>query len=610
MAVETVLEPRKVGDQCFYLKRAAHQEQPVITMRNCRTSESSILVDPRQIELDSSTAVDIAAISKDARFLAYTVRHGGEDFYSIRVLDVHTRKTLQDGLPLGLCTGFSFDCDGSGFHYVHRPKAPEGARHRLAVRRHVFGSCADQDQEIFFAGEHPEVGLGLLRSSDGLVLGYLVFSLKGSPVLDVYLHDLTAGTLPRRIVNKLEGIFNPIHLATRLIAFTDYNAPNGRIVAVDPDDAQLFRWRDVVPETDKRIQDCAVVGGLVFVGYVEKAASRIEIFNLEGQSQGVLACPNQGTCTIASFSPDDSTLFYRFSSFSHPPTILSYCTSTGEHGTWAQSQMRFDPASIAVNQVEYVSKDGTRVPMSVAVHRNFIGKGPLPTFLTGYGGFGLSLTPKFTAYATFLMEHGCRFAVANLRGGSELGEQWHVAGKRHNRQNAIDDLIAAAEWLIEQKLSIQGRIGIGGGSNAGLLAAAALTQRPALFRAVICLGPILDMLRYHLFDSAGLWEDEYGSARDEDDFRHLLAYSPYHCVREGTLYPAVMLISGDADTRCNPMHSRKMTARLQSASRSKHPILLAYKDTWGHMPTQPLSERIEALTDRLAFLCRELALNV
>jgi len=610
LAVETVFEPWKVGCHCFYRKRAPYQEQPVIMMRNSRTGEEFVLVDPKDLSGDCSTAVDIAAVSRDAKLLAYTVRHGGEDFYSIRFLDVQTRKLLQDKLPLGLCTGFSFAPDCKGFYYIHRPKASGRSRHRLAVRWHVFGRSSDQDQEIFVAGDHPKVGLGLFSSPDGIVLAYLVFSLEGSRTLDVYLHHLTAGTPPRQIVDKLEGIFNPIHLGKKLIAFTDYHAPNGRIVTIDPDHAQFTHWRDVIPQTDKRIQDYAVVGGLIFVGYVEKGASRIDISNLDGRSQGILACPDRGTCTTASYAPVDTTLFYKFSSFSHAPSIHSYCTRTGKYGIWAQSQARFDPTSIAVDQVEYLSKDGTSVPMWLAVHRNYIGKDSLPTFLTGYGGFGLSLTPKFSAYATFLMEHGCLFAVANLRGGSELGEQWHLAGKRHNRQIAINDFISAAEWLIERGLAARGRIAIGGGSNAGLLVGAALTQRPNLFRAAICLGPILDMLRYHLFDSAEQWEGEYGSATNENDFRHLLAYSPYHRVRVGAKYPAVMFISGDADTRCNPMHVRKMTARLQAATRSEHPILLAYTHTWGHMPAQPLSKRIDALTNRLAFLCHELALNI
>ena len=236
--------------------------------------------------------------------------------------------------------------------------------------------------------------------------------------------------------------------------------------------------------------------------------------------------------------------------------------------------------------------------------------GPLPTFLTGYGGFGNSLTPQFTAYATVLMEMGCLFAVANVRGGAEFGEAWHRAAMKQKKQTAIDDFIAASEWLIQRGHTAPAKLAIGGGSNAALLVGAAIVQRPELYNAAICLGPVLDMLRYHLFDQADFWTEEYGSAENKDDFETLLAYSPYHNIRPGVAYPAVLLISGDSDTRCNPMHARKMAARLQASTCSKCPILLDYSSDRGHVPVQPLKRRIEALTDRLAFLSDRLGLDV
>jgi prolyl oligopeptidase len=265
---------------------------------------------------------------------------------------------------------------------------------------------------------------------------------------------------------------------------------------------------------------------------------------------------------------------------------------------------------IAVEEVTYTSKDGVSVPLLLAARTDLLRSGPLPTFLTGYGGFGSCVTPRFSAFASFLIEQGFLFAVPALRGGSELGEEWHLAGRRENRQKSFDDFISAAEWLLSQRRSAPGRVAIGGGSNAGLLVGAAITQRPDLFRAAICLGPLLDMARYHLFDFAADWADEYGSPDDEGDFHALYAYSPYHRVQDGVAYPAVMLISGDADTRCNPMHTRKMAARMQTASTSGHPILLDYRPGWGHTPVQPLSTRIEALSDRLAFVCHELEVQV
>jgi prolyl oligopeptidase len=303
-------------------------------------------------------------------------------------------------------------------------------------------------------------------------------------------------------------------------------------------------------------------------------------------------------------------LFYAYTSISKPTALYCYDARREEAATWSEVNSPVDASAIAVEETIYSSTDGTSVPIFLAARRDLLGSGPLPTFLTGYGGFGSCVTPRFTAFATFLMEQGFLFAVPALRGGSELGEQWHRAGKRENRQNSFNDFVAAAEWLVAQQRSISDRIAIGGGSNAGLLVGAAITQRPDLFRAAICFGPLLDMMRYHLFDFAAGWADEYGSPEDQEDFQTLFAYSPYHRVLDKAAYPAVLLISGDADTRCNPMHARKMAARLQAATSSTRPILLDYKAAWGHTPVQPLSTKIEALTDRIAFVCHELGVRM
>jgi prolyl oligopeptidase len=294
----------------------------------------------------------------------------------------------------------------------------------------------------------------------------------------------------------------------------------------------------------------------------------------------------------------------------HPSVLYCHDTQDEKESIWDKTKNSFDPSLFAVEEGAYPSKDGTLIPFLLAARKDLIHSGPLPTFLTGYGGFGNCVTPRFTGFATFLMEQGFLFAVPALRGGSELGEEWHFAAKRGKRQNSFDDFIAAAEWLLSHGRSTRGRIAIGGGSNAGLLVGAVITQRPDLFRAAICLGPLLDMMRYHLFNFAAGWADEYGSPEDERDFHSLLSYSPYHRVQDGANYPAVLLISGDADTRCNPMHARKMAARLQVATRSEWPILLDYKPDWGHTPVQPLSAKIEAVTDRLAFICHELEIQV
>ena len=316
-----------------------------------------------------------------------------------------------------------------------------------------------------------------------------------------------------------------------------------------------------------------------------------------------------GTTRFFRLEHDCDIIFYEFSSFTSPPKIYCYEPKTGTDWVWASRQLPLNASSMKVRRLDYPSKDGTNVPIRLLSQDEPTPGRLQPTILTAYGGFGSSVTPKYTGFGSYLVERGCLFAIANIRGGSEFGEAWHEAGKLHNKQNAIDDFIAAAQWLVRQGYTTSDRLAIAGGSNAGLIVAAAMIQRPDLFRAVLCIGPLLDMLRYHLFDSAHRWVPEYGSAGNASDFASLMHYSPYHNVEDSVPYPAVMLVSGDSDSRCNPMHARKMTARLQAATSSGQPVLLDYRSRWGHMPVLSVNSRIDALTDRLSFLCAELGVH-
>ncbi len=408
----------------------------------------------------------------------------------------------------------------------------------------------------------------------------------------------------------IEGCFAPFFAHGQLFAYTDFAAPNCRIVGISLDDPDPTNWRDIVPESGRRIQQFTVVGDQVFVTRVDRFSTQVEAFGIKDGKRRDIPFSRHSTIDLLNPANRSDSLFYSHTSVAQPATAYSYNTREEKSCLWQETKIPFDPFAIAVEETSYPSRDGTSIPLFLAARRDLLHAGPLPTFLTGYGGFGSCVTPRFTAFATFLIEQGVLFAVPALRGGSELGEEWHRAGQRENRQNSFDDFVAAAEWLISEARSVSGRLAIGGGSNAGLMVGAAITQRPDLFRAAICLGPLLDMTRYHLFDFAAGWAEEYGSPRDEQDFHCLLKYSPYHRVQDGALYPAVLLISGDADTRCNPMHARKMAARLQAANRSEHPIMLDYKAAWGHTPVQPLSVKIESLTDRLALICHELGVSI
>jgi prolyl oligopeptidase len=606
---DVISDPWEVGLRYFFLKRRQNGEQHSIVMKQGLLGEERILVDPTLRATGTSTAVSIAAISQDGRFLAYSVRQGGTDHAALEILDVEKNVVLPDRLPDGFCTGLVFAPDGSGFYYSHRELHAARPNYKAAFW-HRFGTARSSDEEVFVAGEKPDVFLGILDSSESKLLTYVVYSTGTCPRTSVYLHRMEPGTVPTLLLENIDGHFMPFFVRGQLFAFTDVAAPNFRIVQIgltNPDSAQ---WRDIVPDSQQRIQQFAVAGESIFVTRTDRFSTRVERFDLNGAQKKDLLSSVHGTVDLLNPTYSGTDLFYRFTSMTEPSAMYSYHTHDEKESIWDKTKVPFDPSMFAVEEVVYPSKDGTLIPLLLAARKDLIHSGPLPTFLTGYGGFGSCVTPRFTAFATFLIEQGFLFAVPALRGGSELGEQWHVAGQRENHQNSFDDFIAAAEWLPSQGRSACGRIAIGGGSNAGLLVGAAITQRPDLFRAAICLGPLLDMTRYHLFDFAAGWADEYGSPDDERDFHSLLSYSPYHRVQDGADYPAVLLISGDADTRCNPMHARKMTARLQAANRSEYPILLDYKPAWGHTPVQPLSIKSDALADRLAFICHELGVQI
>jgi prolyl oligopeptidase len=602
-------EPWNVGDRYFFLRRSEGKEQPVILVRNGLFGNETILVDPTEQAGGTSAAVSIAAISQDGDLLAYSVRHGGTDHSAIEILDIERRVVLPDRLPEGFSTGFAFGPDHTGFFYSHRQLHDLRPNYRAAFW-HLFGAEKSQDQEVFFAGENPNLFLGILSSPEAQLLAYVTSSTGKHRRTSIHLSTLAPGAVPKLLLSEIEGYFVPFFVRGQLLAHTDLAAPNFRIVRIDITDAEPAHWRDIVPESDRRIQQFAVAGDQIFVTRIDRFSAKIEGFGLDGKRAGDMLFPPHGSVDLLNRTCTADKLFYSFTSVTKPSAVYCYDTREEKALVWHEPNVPFDPSTFAVEEITYPSKDGTAIPLLLAARKDLLHSGPLPTFLTGYGGFGSCVTPRFTAFATFLIEQGFLFAVPALRGGSELGEEWHLAGKGVKRQNSFDDFIAAAEWLLSQNRCVPGRIAVGGGSNAGLLVGAAITQRSDLFRAGICLGPLLDMMRYHLFDFAAGWADEYGSPDDERDFRSLLSYSPYHRVEDGASYPALLLISGDADTRCNPMHARKMTARLQAASSSGHAILLDYKPGWGHMPVQALSTKIEALTDRLGFICHEIGVQV
>lgn len=581
----------------FFFKRLADQDLSVLYVRQGIKGKDEVLIDPHPMSPDHTTSVTLEDVSPDGRLLAYGVREGGQDEISVNLLDVDTRKNLPDRLPKGRYFDVVVKADRTGLYYSRLDA--EGPR----VYYHAFGSDPAKDAEVFGQGYGPGIIIALNLSEDGRYL--LIHVLHGSAAdqTEVYFQDVVRQGPVTPVVNDLKARFFGQIGGDRLYLHTNWEAPHGRVLVVDLGNPARDHWREVIPQSsDAVIDGVALAGGRLFVNYLQNVRSLVKVFTPTGRLVREIAFPSLGTVSGISGRWSSPEAFFAFTSFHIPTTIYRYQVASGKQDIWARLQVPVDSSQFEVKQVWYESRDKTKVPMFLVYKKGIKLDGSNPTLLTGYGGFNLSSTPFFSSTAVVWAEHGGVYAVANLRGGGEFGEDWHRAGMREKKQNVFDDFLAAAEWLVQNGYTKPEKLAISGGSNGGLLVGAALTQRPDLFRAVVCSYPLLDMLRYHKFLVARFWVPEYGSADDPDQFRTLYAYSPYQQVKPGTKYPAVLFITGDSDTRVDPLHARKMAARLQAATGSDRPVLLHYDTKSGHSGGQPVSKQIEDLTDSLSFL--------
>lgn len=605
LAIETHDSILKAGDRYFFRKRLHDQQQPSIYMREGTKGEDQLLIDPSSLGSGIYIAVKPLRASSDGRLLLYEIKQGGERTGTFAIFHVDSRATLRDILPTGYLRGFAFAADGKSFYYVHEGLDSKKPFYRAAYR-HVLGTDFQDDAEIFCAGEGQELRLGLVSNTHWL--GLLVYEFREKTRTSFYLKPMSGVEPPEAVFEHAEWKFAPVLLGDRILAVTDRDAPNLRIVELHGRPGEARKWLNVISESDHRIEQWAIPGDRILLLCSKNMERRIRMFDLSGRKTEELVVRPEETLRMSSGGPESDEVFLERESFTEPVRIVRYAPKKGECALWASRNVPLDGSHYAYKQLRFRSKDGTEIPIYLVGRKDVLSGGCHPAIMTSYGGYGVSMTPQFSVFVAFLMERGCLFALPSIRGGSEFGREWHEAAKRRNRQRAYDDFLSAAEWLIETGRTAPHKLAIFGGSNSGLLVGAALTQRPELFRAVVCMVPMLDMLRYHLFDNAHVWREEFGTADDPEDFAVLARYSPYHQVQDKTAYPATMIVSGDADRNCNPLHARKMTARLQAANVSGRPIILDYSEFRGHSPVLPLSQRTEALTDRMAFLCDQLSL--
>ena len=596
--------PERRGQRVFVWKRRAADDLSIWYVREGLDGADTVLLDPHPLSPDHTVNVTVSDISEDGRVLVYGLRRGGEDETELRVRDVATRADRRDVLPRALYRGVSLVPDGSGFFY-----AVQSRQTGIRIRYHAMGTPPAQDVEVFGSGYGPSQWIAAEVSEDGRRL--LLTVQHGWARNEVFVQEPPRTGAVRTIVKDVPAHFRPEFAGDRLIVQTDWKAPRWRIVEVDPKDPAPERWREIVPEGKDTIQGFVPAGGKLLVHTLHDVTSRLLVYTLEGKALGEVKLPGPGSVSLVLGRWNDDTAFVNFTSDTTPRATYRADLKTGAAEAWWRPQVPFDPAAFETKQVWYASKDGTRVPMFISHRKGLVLDGQRPTLLYGYGGFNISLLPNFSAYAAWWLEQGGVYAVANLRGGGEFGEEWHRAGMLEKKQNVFDDFIAAAEWLIANRYTDSAHLAIRGGSNGGLLVGAAFTQRPELFRAVICDFPDLDMVGYHRFENnnppALL---EYGNAALPEQFKFLYAYSPYQKVKAGEKYPAVFFTTGDADTRVPPLQARKMTARMQAATASGRPILLLYDTKAGHAGGRPIGKLIEDQSLELAFLAWQLGMEV
>ncbi|WP_081426722.1 prolyl oligopeptidase family serine peptidase [Sorangium cellulosum] len=607
--IDAVSAPRHRRGRYFLSRRHATKEKSIIYWKEGKGGEERALLDPNRWSDDGSVSLGGWEVSWDGKNVAYKVQKNNSDEATLYVMDVASGKRSEvDVIEGGKYAYASWTPSGDGFYYVWLPTDPSipvADRPGYAeVRFHRLGQDPKQDRVVRGKTGDPKTFLNVSLSKDGR---FLVLTVShGWTSTDVYFRDLRKPGGQAQAVDKPLAVGRDAHYNVevhkdRFYVHTDEGAPHYRLFEVDPGRPERAAWKEIVPERpDATLDSVSVVGGHLALSYLEDASSRVEVRSLDGKLVREVPLPGIGTVGGPSGLPDEDEAYFSFESFTSPQAIYATSIKTGETALYARIDVPVDPSPFTVEQTFFPSRDGTKISMFIVRRKDMKKDGSSRALLYGYGGFQISQTPSFTASMYPWLERGGVYAVANLRGGGEYGEAWHRDGMLLKKQNVFDDFIAAAEHLVREGYTQPERLVIQGGSNGGLLVGAALTQRPELFGAVVCGVPLLDMVRYHLFGSGKTWISEYGSADDPEQFNALHAYSPYHRVRPGTRYPAVLLLSADSDDRVDPMHARKFAAALQAAS-AGGPVLLRIERNAGHGGADLIKAAVEKGADQISF---------
>jgi len=610
--------PFKEGGRYFYSRNDGLQNQSVLYTMKSLADMPRLLLDPNTLAADGTVALAGLAVSPNGKYLAYSTAASGSDWNEIKVRDIESGRDVADHIKWVKFSRTAWLHDGSGFFYS-RYDEPTEAGKLAAVNYfqklyfHKMGTPQSADTLVYDRPDNKDWGFSAEVTEDGRFL--VITASQGTENKNrVFYKDL------KQKDGKVVGLLEDFDAAYNFVGndgnvfyfHTERNAPRGRIVAIDVRKPAVLSWKQVVPESGSTLISASLVNNQLLVDYLSDAHSLVKVFDLRGKPLHDIDLPGLGTASGFSGKRTDTETFYAYTSFTTPSTIYRHDLKSNKSSVYRQPKVDFDPAAYETRQEFYTSHDGTRVPMFIVARKGIKYDGNNPTYLYGYGGFNVSLTPTFSVANLAWLEMGGVYVMANLRGGGEYGEQWHEAGTKLKKQNVFDDFIGAAEWLVAHKVTSPSKLAIGGGSNGGLLVGAAMTQRPDLFAAAIPQVGVLDMLRFHKFTIGWAWTSDYGSSDNADEFKALVKYSPLHNLKKGACYPATMITTADHDDRVVPAHSFKFAAAAQAAQAGQPgaaPILIRIDSKAGHGAGKPTTKQIEEVADRWGFLTRALHID-
>jgi prolyl oligopeptidase len=607
--------PEKKGKHYFYSHNSGLQNQSVLYWLPALDVQPKLLLDPNTLSVDGTVAVSGSALSDNGELLAYSLSASGSDWLEWHVREVATGKDLPDIIKWSKFSGASFSKEGKGFFYSRYDEPKEQSMLRDAnyyqkLYFHKLGTPQSEDALIYKRDDQKEWGFGGSVTDDGR---YLIIQISEGtdPKNRLYYKDLTkSDSAVVALLDEKDAVYNFIDNDGPVFwLVTNLGAPLSRVIAIDTRNPGREHWKTIIPESKETLLSAAMLDNKFVASYLKDAHSEVKVFDVDGKYLRTVETPGLGTVQGFGGKRADKETFYSYTSYSTPATIYRYDLASGKSAVFRKPAVKFNPDDFETRQIFYTSKDGTRVPMFITARKGVSLERNNPTLLYGYGGFDISLTPAFSVGNLVWMEMGGIYAVANLRGGGEYGEPWHMAGTKLKKQNVFDDFIAAAEWLIANKYTQPKKLAISGRSNGGLLVGACLAQRPDLFGAALPGVGVMDMLRFHKFTIGWAWTSDYGSSDDAEEFKAIYKYSPLHNLKLGTKYPPTLIVTADHDDRVVPLHSFKFAATLQSAQSGEAPVLIRIETKAGHGAGKPISKAIEETTDEWSFLVKNLGMK-